>query len=371
MMTTTIFSLCQEAFRLLWRTTVLLYPLFGLVLLVALVLGLLDHVPGWLHTLEGWGLLSVSLALFGAVLAGWANMGYVAALNWCRLFYVPTEPFIPMFRRGLARVLSPGTGVSPGQSPSSTMLSGLTVPTPPQTTPSGTSERTMEELPSILASFSFLRFFREFFPGVALFWLPVGLGVVLQIVLQFAVLALCAWGAVEWTGIPPLLAPWLNALQAGVTPAAEATLITPEQIAGLSTGEAQQLSEFFLWMILAVGLTSLITALTQLWLPLVVVWKRSVMWAYWQSILQWKRDFWRLMAMNLLLGVLDGGFVLLMGTFASPGVQLVVQFAWFLSLIYRFELLTLYTLVATRGPELADWYNHRLPAPPARLQVDA
>jgi hypothetical protein len=348
MMTPSTWSLLSQSLRLLGRTTVLLYPILLLLLLLGLLKMPADQTRVLATTPEGIALVVVLFFVSCAILAGWAAMVYQACLAWCSLFFVALPSYQPKFDKKALAALKANS------SPSSTAQDSVQ----------------KAEAAGLLTPLSgMLQLGQAFFSGIGQFFGPVLLGVGLQVFALFGIIALTQWGVHEVGGVPPVVAqiaayikqhPTLTQVQ--LNQYLESTL--------LAAGVPQLITLRNVCFVLIGGLTaySTVATLTLFWLPILLVWRRSVWWCYWQSVCQFARDPWRLMALLAWMMVMDGALFALMVISASLNSTLLgmmTEFLWMMSVVYRFLMLMQYTLVVTGGPQL---FGHSFDTPSPSAQ---
>lgn len=334
-MTPSTWSLIVHSLRLMGRTTVLLYPLLLLVLLLGLIRLPAEEMSALQDTWLGLGLVTVLLLTASATLAGWATMVYQAALAWCSLFFIPAADYQPRFDPKAQSAVTEN---------------------PPQTSEQVAANKT-QSAGLFTPLYGALALLQGFFAGIGQFFIPVTLGLGLQVALLMGMAALTDWAIAQTTGGVPLL---LSQLLAWMKQHPQATQLQLNQyfethIVGAPLQQLINVETFSLILLLGVGIYALLTTLTLLWLPLLMVWRRSILWCYWQSVRQFARDPGRLTLLMLWMALLDLGLTLLLFLSATLNNEILItitEFLWMMSLVYRLLLLTNYVLVVTGGPQL-------------------
>lgn len=338
MLTPSLRSISLNSLLLCTRTSIMLYPLLLVVLLLSVTASTLQASLGWWATPEGWGLLvSIALVIL-AVFAGWLGMAHNACNTWALLHAVWPNTTLPRLAQAYK--------------------------TPPPTLPSGDAFIPSASVPSpypplpkeALGPISTLQafsLFKAFVPAVGQYFCPLLIGVLVYAA-SFVALV---WG-VEQLGMAlfgepsATLLAWLKLLnEAPLTPDVAERFTAGFE--ALAYADKLWLARWNLLILIGTGLYAFGVMLTLLTWPLRILWPKPLGWCFWQALKQPIIDPWGFFVATTLLTALDA-LLLLAALLAGslPWVSALCQVLWLVSLIYRTYWLLFYVILRIGSPHL-------------------
>ena len=344
-----LFRLIAHAAKLTIRQLILLQPiLIGLLVLLLLMPrsedGLLLNQPA------AWAVYGALFLFTTALTAGWLAMANQAALSWSTLFY-----FLPLPAQVLKKAVNQAssdekeakeTGDSVHEEKAdqddSSSLSLTEVLADYASTP---VKEALDNGP--------MRLLNEFLGGVSQFFIPVTVGLLVQLAVGLAVLLISSWLIMDVIGVPVGLEQAARDLVQASSGQDEALLLAKAE-AMINALPLETLSQWF--AVLSGGLLvySLFSVATMFWMQFLVIYQRSVWSAYAFSFKQLLRDPWIVLLLSSVYGI--GALVLQPLALAGLPSWLgaLVDFVGLLFTVFFSLLCFLYIQSRCGVPQLAE-----------------